>query len=117
MSSLPKDRLPHVFSDDLMKEADNLPRTIVPEEGVADYRDMPIVTIDGPDSKDLDDAVYCEKKENGHFALGVHIADVSRYVTKGSLLDDEAYRRGTSVYLADRVIPMLPFGCPMISAA
>lgn len=102
-------RLPHVFSDDLMKEADNLPRTIVPEEGVADYRDMPIVTIDGPDSKDLDDAVYCEKKENGHFALGVHIADVSRYVTKGSLLDDEAYRRGTSVYLADRVIPMLPF--------
>ena len=102
-------RLPHVFSDDLMKEADNLPRTIVPEEGVADYRNMPIVTIDGPDSKDLDDAVYCEKKENGHFALGVHIADVSRYVTKGSLLDDEAYRRGTSVYLADRVIPMLPF--------
>lgn len=102
-------RLPHVFSDDLMDEADHLPRNISMEEGLKDFRDTPIVTIDGPDSKDLDDAVYCEKKENGHFRLEVHIADVSRYVKKGSLLDDEAYRRGTSVYLADRVIPMLPF--------
>ncbi len=102
-------RLPHEFSDDLLKEADQLPRTIEAEKGVEDFRDLPIVTIDGPDSKDLDDAVYCVKKENGHFQLGVHIADVSRYVTKGTLLDDEAYHRGTSVYLADRVIPMLPF--------
>ena len=102
-------RLPHEFSDDVVEEADNLPRTIAPEKGVKDFRDLPIVTIDGPDSKDLDDAVYCVKKENGHFELGVHIADVSRYVTKGTALDDEAYHRGTSVYLADRVIPMLPF--------
>ena len=102
-------RLPHVFSDELMKEADALPREVVPENGVADFRDLPIVTIDGPDSKDLDDAVYCIRKENGHFEMGVHIADVSRYVKKGMLLDEEAYRRGNSVYLADRVIPMLPF--------
>lgn len=102
-------RLRHQFSDELMKEADSLPREILPEDGVRDFRDVPIVTIDGPDSKDLDDAVYCKKKENGHFELGVHIADVSRYVKKGTLLDEEAYARGTSVYLADRVIPMLPF--------
>ena len=102
-------RLRHQFSDELMKEADSLSREIVPEDGVKDFRDVPIVTIDGPDSKDLDDAVYCRKKENGHFELGVHIADVSRYVKKGTLLDEEAYARGTSVYLADRVIPMLPF--------
>lgn len=102
-------RLRHQFSDELMKEADSLSREIVPEDGVKDFRDVPIVTIDGPDSKDLDDAVYCRKKENGHFELGVHIADVSRYVKKGTFLDEEAYARGTSVYLADRVIPMLPF--------
>ena len=102
-------RLPHEFFDDVVEEADNLPRTIAPEKGVKDFRDLPIVTIDGPDSKDLDDAVYCVKKENGHFELGVHIADVSRYVSRGTALDDEAYHRGTSVYLADRVIPMLPF--------
>ena len=102
-------RLPHEFSEKLLDEAENLPRDIRPGKGVKDFRDLPIVTIDGPDSKDLDDAVYCVRKENGHFALGVHIADVSCYVTKGSLLDEEAYHRGTSVYLADRVIPMLPF--------
>lgn len=102
-------RLPHEFSEKVLNEAENLPRDIRMEKGLTDFRALPIVTIDGPDSKDLDDAVYCEKKANGHFELSVHIADVSRYVTKGSLLDDEAYRRGTSVYLADRVIPMLPF--------
>lgn len=101
-------RLPHVFSKELLAEADSLSREIKPEKDVEDFRALPMVTIDGPDAKDLDDAVYCVKKENGHYQLGVHIADVSRYVHKGHLIDDEAYRRGTSVYLADRVIPMLP---------
>lgn len=101
--------LPHVFTDALMAEADQLPRTIAVEADTADFRDLPLVTIDGPDSKDLDDAVYCERRPEGHFMLGVYIADVSRYVKRGTLLDEEAFRRGTSVYLADRVIPMLPF--------
>jgi ribonuclease R len=104
-----KHKLPHVFSEELMKEANSLSHEVKPEDRTEDFRSLPMVTIDGPDSKDLDDAVYCEKKENGHYELGVHIADVSRYVKPGSLLDQEAYRRGNSVYLADRVIPMLPF--------
>lgn len=101
--------LPHVFKKELMEEADGLPHAVQVEKETADFRDIPMVTIDGADSKDLDDAVYCERKENGHFRLGVYIADVSRYVRRGMLLDEEAYRRGNSAYLADRVIPMLPF--------
>ena len=98
------------FSDEVMKEVDELPNEVLPEEydGRRDLRDVEIFTIDGDDTKDIDDAISIEKLDNGNYSLGVHIADVSYYVKENTKLDDEAYERGTSVYLADRVIPMLP---------
>ncbi|MDR0921563.1 MAG: ribonuclease R [Lactobacillales bacterium] len=98
------------FPEQVLKAADKVPDKIRKEdlEGRRDLRDQLIVTIDGADAKDLDDAVTVWKLENGHFHLGVHIADVSYYVTENSVLDLEASDRATSVYLTDRVIPMLP---------
>lgn len=98
------------FPDDVKEEVANIDMEVLPEEyhGRRDLRDQMIFTIDGDDTKDIDDAISIEKFANGHYKLGVHIADVSYYVKEGSPLDNEAMERGTSVYLVDRVIPMLP---------
>ncbi|MDD3298991.1 MAG: ribonuclease R [Bacillota bacterium] len=102
--------IPEEFPKDVLREADRLPSEILEDdlESRVDLRDMTIVTIDGADAKDLDDAVSVERLKNGNYRLGVHIADVAHYVTENLLLDKEAYNRGTSVYFLDRVIPMLP---------
>lgn len=102
--------IPIDFPENVLAEATAAPDTISPEEleGRRDLREETIVTIDGADAKDLDDAVNVKRLENGNYQLGVHIADVSHYVTEGSALNEEAFERGTSVYLVDRVIPMLP---------
>lgn len=98
------------FPDDVLKEAEDVPETIHPDElkGRRDLRDDLTITIDGADAKDLDDAIAVKKLDNGNTELTVSIADVSYYVTEGSALDREAYDRATSVYLVDRVIPMIP---------
>ncbi|WP_166240894.1 ribonuclease R [Paenibacillus turpanensis] len=110
LSIIRKHRLPEAFPAEVMAEAEKAPDTIREPElaGRRDLRDRVIVTIDGEDAKDLDDAVNVELLENGNYLLGVHIADVGYYVKEGSELDREAYNRGCSVYLVDRVIPMLP---------
>lgn len=110
LSIIRKYQLPESFPEDVLAEAEQTPEAISEEEikGRRDLRERRMVTIDGEDAKDLDDAVSIERLENGHIRLGVHIADVSYYVREGSALDREAYNRGTSVYLVDRVIPMLP---------
>lgn len=97
------------FPEDVMIQLKSIPNTVKEEDYInrLDLREKPTVTIDGEDAKDLDDAITLEKFDN-FYELGVHIADVSHYVTEGSPLDREAYKRGTSVYLVDRVIPMLP---------
>ena len=98
------------FSEEVMAELDNIPDS-VNEKDLKDRRDLRdelIFTIDGADTKDIDDAISYKKLDNGNHELGVHIADVSYYVKEGSKLYETAFNRGTSVYLADRVIPMLP---------
>lgn len=101
---------PVEFPQAVYDQIENIPDSL---EGIdigqrIDLRDEVVVTIDGDDAKDLDDGISLKKLDNGHYHLGVHIADVSYYVTEESPLDKEAFARGTSIYLADRVIPMLP---------
>ncbi len=99
------------FPDEVLAELEQLPDDVRREdiEGRLDLRDEIVFTIDGEDAKDFDDAVSIKKLPSGRYSLGVHIADVSHYVKEGTALDKEAYRRGTSVYLLDTVVPMLPF--------
>ncbi len=102
--------LPYEFDPEIEEFAQNLPKEITNEE-VKKRRDMRSTvtfTIDPFDAKDFDDALSIKKLENGHYEIGIHIADVSHYVKPGTILDEEAYNRATSVYLVDRVIPMLP---------
>ena len=99
-----------VFPDEVLTELENIPTEVKKEELVdrRDLREEMIFTIDGDDTKDIDDAISIKKLDNGNYELGVHIADVSYYVKEKSPLYEEAYIRGTSNYLADKVIPMLP---------
>lgn len=110
LSVIHKHGLPLEFPQEVLKQAEETPDTIEESElaNRRDLRNEVIVTIDGADAKDLDDAVTVTKLENGNYKLGVHIADVSYYVKEGTAIDTEAEERGTSVYLVDRVIPMIP---------
>ncbi|WP_394172784.1 ribonuclease R [Thalassotalea litorea] len=102
--------LPHTWNDELLSETATLTEE-VPEsakQGRVDLRNLPLVTIDGEDARDFDDAVYCQPKKSGGWRLWVAIADVSYYVRPGTALDGEAIKRGNSVYFPEQVIPMLP---------
>lgn len=110
LSIIYKHDIPPEFPEEVVEAATQVPDEITEKDliGRRDLRNETIVTIDGADAKDLDDAVTVTKNADGTYKLGVHIADVSYYVTQDSVLDKEAYDRATSVYLTDRVIPMIP---------
>jgi ribonuclease R len=105
-----KHHLPHAFSADVLQEAERLAHPVNESEraGRQDFRDLPIVTIDGETARDFDDAVYVDRREDGGWLLQVHIADVAHYALPESPLDREARLRGNSVYFIDRAVPMLP---------
>ena len=105
-----KFHIPHKFPDEVLRAAEAVPLEVSEAEIAkrVDCRNRNIVTIDGETAKDFDDAVEVEILKNGNFRLGVHIADVAHYVTEGSILDEEAFERGTSVYFPGRAVPMLP---------
>lgn len=105
-----KYEVPQDFPRDVLRAAEHLPSTVSRSaaEGRTDLRNLPILTIDPIDARDLDDAISFERRQDGHLRVGVHIADVSSYVIPDTALDDEASRRATSIYLVDGVIPMLP---------
>jgi len=105
-----KHHLPHVFPNEVAEEADRLANPVAEADraGREDFRELPIVTIDGETARDFDDAVYVERRDDGGWLLQVHIADVAHYVTPESPLDREARLRGNSVYFIDRAVPMLP---------
>jgi ribonuclease R len=106
-----KHHLPHQFPPEVIEQAQAMPAAISEADiaGRRDFRDMPIVTIDGETARDFDDAVWVDRLANGNYALHVHIADVSHYVRPGTPIDLEAQLRGTSVYFPDRAVPMLPY--------
>ncbi|MEY2519956.1 MAG: ribonuclease [Verrucomicrobiota bacterium] len=110
LSVIRKYHLPTEFPSDVVAEAHEIPETVSERmfEGREDLREQFIVTIDPDDARDFDDAINVERVPGGGWRLGVHIADVAAYVKPGGALDREAYKRGNSVYLPDRVIPMLP---------
>lgn len=105
-----KFHLPHRFPPEVLSEAAAAPQSVsdLERKSRRDFRQLPIVTIDGETAKDFDDAVYVERRSGGHYLLQVHIADVAHYVRPNSALDREARLRGTSVYFPDRAVPMLP---------